>query len=50
MVSAPMNQALLREIEEKASEKLSFGTNDPNQNYKFLMTMKLQVDNAHKNN
>ena len=44
------NSAVLREIEQKAAEKDSFGTNDPDQNYKFAMTMKLQVDNAYKNN
>ena len=50
MVSAPQNQALIREIEAKAAEKVSFGTTDPDQNYRFLMQMKLQLDSAHKNN
>lgn len=51
MVSnAPINQALVREIEAKAAEKVSFSTNDPDVNYRFTMQMKLQVDNAYKNN
>ena len=50
MVSAPVNQALVREVETKAAEKVSFGTSDPDQNYRFLMQMKLQLDNAFKNN
>ena len=29
MVSAPINQALVREVEEKAARVVSFGTNDP---------------------
>lgn len=42
MVSqAPLNQALVREIEQKAREKTSFGTNDPDLNYRFAMQMKL---------
>ena len=28
MVSAPVNQALVREIDAKAAEKVSFGSND----------------------
>lgn len=28
MVSAPVNQAIVREIETKAAEKVSFGTED----------------------
>jgi len=50
MVSAPLNQALIREIEAKANEKVSFGTSDPDQNYRFVMNMKLQLDTAFKNN
>ena len=50
MVSAPVNQAIVREIETKAAEKVSFGTEDVDQNYRFLMQMKLQLDQAHKNN
>lgn len=50
MVSAPLNQALVREIETKAREKTSFGTSDPDQNYRFAMQMKLQLDTALKNN
>jgi len=50
MVSAPVNQALVREIENKAAEKITFDNNDPSQNYRFTMQMKLQLDNAMKNN
>ena len=50
MVSAPITQALVREVEQKAAEKVSFGSDDPDQNYRYLMQMKLQLDNAHKNN
>ena len=28
MVSAPVNQAIVREIETKAAEKVTFGTDD----------------------
>lgn len=41
MVSANVNQALVREVESKAAEKVSFGTDDVEQNYRFLMQMKL---------
>lgn len=50
MVSAPINQALVRELETKAAEKVSFFNSDPDQNFRFTMNMKLQVDNAYKNN
>lgn len=29
MVSAPVNQALVREIENKAAERITFDSNDP---------------------
>ena len=29
MVSAPVNQALVREIESKAAERITFNSNDP---------------------
>ena len=44
MVSAPLNQALVREIETKAAEKVSFGTDNADLNYQFLMQMKAQLD------
>ena len=37
MVSAPINQALVAEIEQKAATKISFGNNDPDPNYRFTM-------------
>ena len=49
MVSAG-NQAQIREIEQKAAEKTSYGLSDPEQNYRMVMNMKIQLDSAYKNN
>ena len=35
-----INQALVREIENKAAEKISFGSQDPDVNYRNVMMMK----------
>ena len=34
MVSGPVNQALVNEIEQRAAAKISFQTNDPDLNVK----------------
>jgi len=48
--SAPVNPALVQELERKAREKMTFDSVDPDQNYRFAIQMKLQIDNAYKNN
>lgn len=50
MVSAPVNSALLAEIEQKAASKVSFGSSDPDYNFRQVMQMKMLLDSAAKNN
>ena len=41
MVAPNINPALLREIDERAARTVSFGTRDPDINYRQTMQMKL---------
>lgn len=50
MVSTPLNHSLIAEIESKAKTKDNFGINDPDQNYRCAMNMKIHLDTELKNN